>query len=163
MRVIKKNSIKDLKHETIDPALGQRLRAARKSRGWTIKELSEILGISTTHLTRLELGQRRVDSMALLMTFAENLDLPLEELIALQGQDFHENPSYVKLAFPGVTNDDQIQAISQFATLISSSVLSAQEMDMLLMQATAMVRYWESQREEENDADDDEDITEDQQ
>lgn len=147
MRVIKKNSVKDLKREDIDPMLGQRLRDARKAKGWTIKELSEILGISTTHLTRLELGQRRVDSMALLMTFAENLDLPLEELIALQGQDFHENPSYVKLAFPGVTTENQIHAISKFASLISSSELSTQELEYLLIQATAMVEFWLKQHD----------------
>lgn len=146
MKVIASNSLEALKNEEINPRLGQRIRAARKEHDWTIKELSQKVGISTTHLTRLELGQRRVDSMTLLTAFSDTLNIPMEELLRLSGQDLKNDTSYVKLAFPGITTEIQKQAIITFARLITTSPLEENEIAAIVTQATALTEYFNNHR-----------------
>lgn len=146
MKVIAQNSLEALKNEEIDPALGQRIRSSRREHGWTIKDLSQKVGISTTHLTRLELGQRRADSMALLTAFSDTLNIPMEELLRLAGQDLKNDTSYVKLAFPGITTEAQKQAVTDFARLITSASLTDDEISAILLQATALAEYFNRRR-----------------
>lgn len=148
MKVIKQNSLETLKSEEIDPRLGNRIRAERQNKKWTIKELSSMVGVSTTHLTRLELGQRRVDSMALLTAFSDVLGIPMEELLRLSGQDLKNDDSYVKLAFPGITSEVQKQAVMSFTRLITETQLTDEEIGLLLRQATAMVEFIGNHRDE---------------
>lgn len=147
MKVIKQNSLETLKSEDIDPRLGNRIRMERQNRKWTIKELSARIGVSTTHLTRLELGQRRVDSMALLTAFSDVLGIPMEEMLRLSGQDLKNDDSYVKLAFPGITSEVQKQAVMSFTRLITEAQLTDKEIALLVTQATAMVEFIERHRD----------------
>ena len=54
----------------IDPTLGNYIRKLRKDRGMSIRELAEAAGCSAAHVTRIELAQRRVDSMKTIVSFA---------------------------------------------------------------------------------------------
>ena len=51
---------------TVDlDAFGQRLRAARESRGWTLDQFAQEAGLSKAHLSRLESGERQASIGAL--------------------------------------------------------------------------------------------------
>lgn len=125
----------------IDPRLGQKIRELRKSQNMTIKELSEEVGCSTTHLTRIELAQRRVDSMSLLVQFSRALHVPTEELLSISSQSIQNEDSLIKVAFPGVENEKQEQIISAFTRLVTGMNLSDQQLDRMLEQATAYAEY----------------------
>lgn len=59
---------------------GNRIRAYRKLKGMTQKELAERLGISVAVLGAVERGMRQPSS-ALLRAIADVLQVPVEELI----------------------------------------------------------------------------------
>ena len=59
----------------IDPALGAYIRKLRKDRGMSIRELAEAAGCSAAHVTRIELAQRRVDSMKTIVSLADALNV----------------------------------------------------------------------------------------
>lgn len=61
--------------------VGPRVREARTRRDVTLAALARQTGISTSTLSRLEIGQRR-PSLELLLPIAMALQLPLDELIA---------------------------------------------------------------------------------
>jgi len=56
--------------EVSEATLGQRIRARRLDRGWSLRELADITGISYTHLAKLERdgvphpGYRTVEKLA---------------------------------------------------------------------------------------------------
>ncbi|MFF5210145.1 helix-turn-helix domain-containing protein [Streptosporangium sp. NPDC000396] len=61
-------------------SVGPRLRALRKKRGTTLTQLAETTGISTSTLSRLESGERRV-TLELLLPLARAYQVPLDELV----------------------------------------------------------------------------------
>jgi transcriptional regulator with XRE-family HTH domain len=68
---------------TISAALegvAPRLRRVREERGFTLTEMSERTGISTSSLSRLENGQRR-PSLELLLPLAQAYRVPLDDLV----------------------------------------------------------------------------------
>lgn len=60
--------------------VGPRLRQLRAQRGVTLTALSELTGISTSTLSRLETGQRRA-SLELLLPLAQAYRVPLDDLV----------------------------------------------------------------------------------
>ncbi len=132
----------------IDPTLGNRIRAARKEHGWSIKELSEMVGCSTTHLTRLELAKRRIGSEKLLKSFSEKLNIPYDELCNLAGPDFSaEMPPLLRQAFPSLATDQQEDAVTKFAMLVAGGGLTNTQIAHLLEQCKAYVEYCKRQNE----------------
>jgi transcriptional regulator with XRE-family HTH domain len=61
-------------------AVGPRLRALRKQRGFTLAELAAATGISESTLSRLESGGRR-PTLELLLPLARTYDVPLDDLV----------------------------------------------------------------------------------
>jgi len=61
-------------------AVGPRLKRLRSQRGFTLADLAETTGISTSTLSRLENGQRR-PSLELLLPLAQAYRVPLDELV----------------------------------------------------------------------------------
>lgn len=61
--------------------VGPRIKDLRTRRGVTLTELSADTGISTSTLSRLEMGQRR-PSLELLLPIALAFQVPLDELVA---------------------------------------------------------------------------------
>lgn len=60
--------------------IGPRLRRLRSQQGVTLTALSNITGISTSTLSRLETGQRR-PSLELLLALSQAYRVPLDELV----------------------------------------------------------------------------------
>ena len=67
-----------------DQNIGEIIRKHRKSLRLTVSELSRMSGVSTTHLGRIEIGQR-VPSARVLQSVAEHLGLRPNELLILAG------------------------------------------------------------------------------
>lgn len=63
-------------------ALGDMLRAARESRGWSLNEAGEIIGCAKAHLHALEVGQAPNPTLNLLARFVIVYGLRPEALIA---------------------------------------------------------------------------------
>jgi transcriptional regulator with XRE-family HTH domain len=148
MKVIQKNSVAEQQRTAIDPALGDYIRNRRQELGMTIKELAEKINCSPTHVTRIELHQRKCDSMQLLVDFANALNVPTERLLDLAGQALPESDDFLRRAIPSIKNDYQKQIITEFAQLITGNSLTKPEMQQLILQATAMVEFFENHRAE---------------
>jgi transcriptional regulator with XRE-family HTH domain len=69
----------DVDDEVLD-AVGPRLRALRRQRGFTLADLSTSTGISESTLSRLESGGRR-PTLELLLPLARTYGVPLDDLV----------------------------------------------------------------------------------
>lgn len=66
--------------------VGQRLRSARQTRGWTLDELASLAGMSTSTLSRLESGKRQA-SLELLLPLTRLLGVGIDELVRAESPD----------------------------------------------------------------------------
>lgn len=61
--------------------IGPRLRAARRSRGWTLEGLASRAGMSASTLSRVESGKRQA-SLELLLPLTRQLGIRLDDLVS---------------------------------------------------------------------------------
>ncbi len=66
--------------------VGARLRAVRRSRGWTLDDLASRAGMSSSTLSRLESGKRQA-SLELLVPLTRQLGIHVDDLIVLEAPD----------------------------------------------------------------------------
>lgn len=83
-----------------DEGIGTRIRRYRRSRGLSLDQAAGLAGISKPYLSRLERGQRSVDSRALLKRISSALQVPVPDLT---GQPYAARGRAVAEARPGVT------------------------------------------------------------
>ncbi len=76
--------------------IGQKIRKVRKSRGLSQEELSERIGISTTHMSHIETGNTKL-SLPVLVHLASVLEVRTDELL------FDENPAGRTAAMDAIT------------------------------------------------------------
>lgn len=131
----------ELQSDIIDPRLGKRIREVRRAKEMTIKELADMIGCSPTHVTRIETAKRRIDSTSLLVKFAQALGLPSEELITLAGMGVTDVTSLTQVAYPGVKTDKQKEVLNELSKLVTNMNLTDEQLDSLLVQATAFAEY----------------------
>lgn len=131
----------NLSSPNIDPAPGQYLREKRIKRGFSVRELALQADCSASYITRVEHGQRRLDSMTNIIAFASILDFPVGELLQLTGLADDKILSPVRAAFPSIKNAHQEAVISQFAKLVSADTLSDEQLDQMIFNATAFSEY----------------------
>lgn len=72
--------VDELKH------VGERLRAIRRSRGWTLEDLASRVSISPSTLSRLESGKRQAD-LELLIPLTRQLGITLDDLVTPEVKD----------------------------------------------------------------------------
>ena len=65
--------------------LGDRLSAARKEHGWTLREAARRSGVPNAHISQIETGTIRSPGTAVLVRLAAAYDIPLTELLTLAG------------------------------------------------------------------------------
>ncbi|UAT29482.1 helix-turn-helix domain-containing protein [Bacillus badius] len=58
--------------------IGEKIREFRNEKGLSIREMSKRLGISHSYLSRMELGEREINSK-ILADISSLLDVPIEE------------------------------------------------------------------------------------
>lgn len=61
-------------------AVGPRLRAIRRQRGYTLEQIAELTGMSVSTLSRIESGQRR-PTLEVLLPLAQAYRMPLDDLV----------------------------------------------------------------------------------
>ncbi len=66
-----------------DRTIGRRLRSIRHARRKSLRVVAELAGISESHLSRLENGERALDRLSLIVALAEALQVAPSELVAL--------------------------------------------------------------------------------
>jgi transcriptional regulator with XRE-family HTH domain len=66
--------------ESLDRLVGQRIRALRRSRGWSLDTLADKAFLSPSNLSRIETGARRI-ALDQLLPLARALDTTLDQLI----------------------------------------------------------------------------------
>lgn len=73
--------------------LGQKLRAARQQRGWTLDDLAVRAEMSASTLSRLESGKRQA-SLELLLPLTRELGIKIDDLLAKPSRDprVHRTP-----------------------------------------------------------------------
>ncbi|WP_190814542.1 helix-turn-helix domain-containing protein [Saccharopolyspora pogona] len=112
--------------DVLDPGqteklIAQRLLEARHRRGWTLAEAAEANGVSVTHLSRLERGERQ-PSIGVLIQLARSYGLPLGQLVGEEPQTachvfrgdeapLHDGPDYKYAALSGITGLNLLEAI----------------------------------------------------
>src|SRR5687768_14846205 len=72
------------------PNLGERLRAVRKRRGLTQRELASLSGVSLSLVRKLEQGEREDTRLETLRRLAAALRVPTTELIVRSGDGTDE-------------------------------------------------------------------------
>jgi transcriptional regulator with XRE-family HTH domain len=65
--------------------LGQRLKAARKEHGWSLREACRRSGVPHAHISQLETGTIKSPGTAILVRLSAAYGLPLAELLTLAG------------------------------------------------------------------------------
>lgn len=66
--------------------LGPRLKAARKGRGWTLREAERRSGVPNAHISQVETGAIRHPGLGVLTRLAVAYEVPLHELVAVAGR-----------------------------------------------------------------------------
>ena len=120
---------------------GQYLKKKRLQCGYTIRQFAKATGCSASYITRIEHGERELNSISDIILFASTLHFPIGELIQLTGVSASEIHTPIRLAFPGIQTSHQEAVISQFANLITSGILSDEQMDQMVFNATAFKEY----------------------
>lgn len=128
----------------LDKKFGERIRSARLAHDWTIRELSAKVGCSTTHLTRIELGRRHVDSTKLIIALANVLNIPVDELMELNGQNTKQG-SFLRIAIPSIRSELDEKIITSFSILVTSTDLTKKQAEHLLTQCRAFIEYCQRQ------------------
>lgn len=73
--------------------LGERLKALRKSRGWTQENLAEVSGLTRSHISRLERGDIELPSRARLLRLADALGTTADDLLTAAGYRSDDPPA----------------------------------------------------------------------
>lgn len=89
-------------------ALGQLLRAARNAKGFSTRQLAEIVGADQSQLVRLEQGKVARPRPGLLLRLGQSLDVRLVDLYELAGIPLPELHPYLRARY-GLTDQDTAQ------------------------------------------------------
>ncbi len=121
--------------------IGHAMREDRKNAGLTIRILAEKMDISPTHLTRIESGDRLMDSVEKLIRFCDACHIPIEKYLVLCGLNISDTDTPVRKAFPAIKSKEQEDAIIAFAKLITSKNLTDDNITQILDNATAFADF----------------------
>ena len=121
--------------------IGSAMRDDRKNAGYTIRELATKMDISPTHLTRIELGERIMDSVEKLILFCDVCHVPIEKYLVLCGMRLPEKDTPIRRAFPAIKTNDQEKVISAFANSVTSHDLTNEELEQMVTTAVAFAEF----------------------
>ena len=87
--------------------LGERVRTARKKKGYTQGKLAELTGYSVQHISHVENGETKL-SVDFLLLLAENLDISLDELAKDSLKRCEQNDEIIDFLLKGCSQDEII-------------------------------------------------------
>ena len=129
--------------------IGNAMREDRKAKGYTIRELAIKMEVSPTHLTRIESGERLMDSVEKLILFCDACEVPIEKYLVLCGMKGPAKDTPIRRAFPAIKDDQQESAVATFAKLIASKDLTPENIQQMLNTAIAFADFCDKQNQEE--------------
>lgn len=129
--------------------IGAAMREDRKEAGFTIRDLAEKMKISPTHLTRIESGERLMDSIESLILFCNACHVPIDKYLALCGSNTISLDTPLRRALPAIKTEQQEEAISVFAKLITSKDLTEDNIQQMLNTAIAFADFCDKQNQEQ--------------
>ncbi|MCW2569580.1 MAG: hypothetical protein JWN54_3677 [Mycobacterium sp.] len=88
--------------DDIPLSIGQRVRRARRYRGVTLAEAAGLAGISTSYLSMIENGRRRLDSRALINALADVLAVSVADLTGQPYAPTDRQQSDAQATVPGI-------------------------------------------------------------
>lgn len=121
--------------------IGKAMKDARIAAGLGLRETAGIIGVSPTHLARIESGERLMDSLEKLIAFCELVHEPIEKYLVIAGMNIPDQQTPVRKAFPSITTDEQEQALTSFARIITSLKLTPDDYIQLINSATAYAEF----------------------
>lgn len=121
--------------------IGAAMREDRKEAGFTIRDLAEKMNISPTHLTRIESGERLMDSIESLILFCDACRVPIDKYLVLCGMSRPEKDTPTRRAFPAIQTKEQENAIDAFAKMITSKNLTSEDITQILNTAIAYADF----------------------
>lgn len=130
--------------------VGGMIREDRKNAGFKVREFAEVIGISPTYLTRMEKGERPLDSTKTLVRICKACHVPIEKYLAMFGMEYSGRDTPIRRAFPTITTEQEEEAIAFFANLITLSNLAPDNITQILNVATAYAEFCEKQNEGES-------------
>ena len=133
--------------------LGRYIEERRKMKELSIRQLAEKSGISHTEVWRIESGERKNPSPAVLKALAPNLGLTYEELMKKAGylEEVVDHKGYLETVYRDEENNvvdiirvakDMYEKDSDWANLayrVSSSNLSKDEMELIKVQTKSLL------------------------
>lgn len=82
--------------DEFDMQLGKRLREVRLNRKLTMREISAVLGLQTSHYSQIEYGNRRI-KLETLLVFCEYTGVPIEKMLSFENiKEIPEEPKYLQ-------------------------------------------------------------------
>lgn len=106
---------------------GNWLKSARKEKGYSLKRLEELSGVTASYIHRIEKGARKTPSIPITEKLAVALGVPPKELLAKLGHDVSDE-------VPALTD---LLAISNFT--INGEVVEQEEKDLLIRIMNSML------------------------
>jgi len=108
------------------PGYGDFLKAARKAKGLTLREVEETTGISNAYLSQLESGKVKQPSPINLNKLGRAYDIPYEVLMEKAGypvpkaQFFNSLPNNMTASRLGHLTDDEEQELLEYLSFLRS-------------------------------------------
>lgn len=107
--------------DTVEAQIAQRLANARREHGWTLADTATLSGVSVTHLSRLEKGQRQ-PSIGVLIQLARCYGVSLGQLVGEEPQAMihvfradevprHEGPDGRYATLSGLVGQNVLEAV----------------------------------------------------
>ncbi len=127
--------------------IGAAMREDRKNAGFTIRDLALKMDISPTHLTRIESGERLMDSVEGLILFCKACSVPIDKYLALCGSEISDYNSPIHSVFPAIESPEQESAIAEFAKIVTTKKLTAENIQQMLNTAIAFADFCNRQNQ----------------
>lgn len=121
--------------------VGEFLRAERDKKGLTIKELGKLTGVSISFISQIETG-KRVPSDLVCEKLAAVLNIDPGELIRRKGKIYVVEKEIIKEVIVEKEPLTPDSSINKFARTLYEADLKPHELDYVMQQAVATIRYF---------------------
>lgn len=131
------------KNRVISSKFGSLIKYLREQKGYSLKEMEEMTGVSAGYVSRIETGERKAPSIPIVQLLADALDVELTELLDVSSDKTDEAKSISTLL---LTNDFTIdgkiaekKAKEILVSIIEKIINSSWEQDTRFQDAFSVI------------------------
>lgn len=77
-------------NRSVSDNFGSLIKHLREQKGYTLKKMEEMTGVSATYICRIEAGERKAPSIPIVRLLADALDVKLAEMLDASNNKFDE-------------------------------------------------------------------------